>query len=344
MSGLFARAGLPGALLGAALSLGVWGFSSGRTSKLQDLEIASDDNWVDAGFVEMVSPISPPTSLDQSDLIEVWLRLPPGRTVDVTIAADGRPLVVLPPGTLADRVERITSTAGAPIVDVRGTEVLPDGGQQFHMLRRVGPVLRGYAWARGSADEQREADARVAELVPVSAVAKLRRLNDCASCHVAQKPEQLELDPAGLPNRRTDVVGFYQVQAVLGDEQPLERSRPRDTNVDDPFITLACPDGGRPQVGSFDDGRREVRCSGTGVPRARYDVAAGLSAGALRALRVCASRRYLHEHMTDHARAAFQTAFIACGLSETTKLEAGSEPASNLERKETASWTRRAWK
>jgi hypothetical protein len=292
------------------------------------LEIASDDHWVDAGFVEMVSPISPPTSLDGSDLIEVWLRLPPGRAVDVTTATDGRPLLALPPETLADRIERITSTAGSPIVDVRGTEVLHDGGQQFHMLRRAGQSLRGYSWARGSADEQGEADRRVAELVPASAVTKLRRLNDCVSCHTAKKAEQVELGATALPNRRTDGVGFYQVQAVLDDEQPLETSRPRDTNVDEPFVTLSCPDGSRPQVASFDDGRRAVRCAGTGLPRARYDVAAGLRAGASRALRVCASRRYLHEHMTDHARSAFRAAFSACELAETTELGAGSEPAS----------------
>lgn len=343
MSGFFARAGLPAALLGAAVSLCVWASSSRGAAELPDLVIASDDHWLDAGFVEMVSPISPPTSLDESDLIQVWLRLPPGRGVDVVTATDGRPLLALPPGTLADRIERITSSAGSPIVDVRGTELLRDGGQRFHMLRRVDDSLRGYSWTRGSADEQREADRRVAELVPAGAVTKLRRLNDCASCHSTKKAELTEPGAAGLPNRRTDAVGFYQVQAVLDDEQPLETSRPRDTNVDEPFVTFSCADGSRPRVASSDDGRRAVRCSGSALPRARYDIAAGLSAGASRALRVCASRHYLHEHMTDHARSAFRAAFTACGLAETTELEAGSAPAS-IERKETASWTRRAWK
>lgn len=344
MSGFLARAGLPAGLLSAGLALGLWSWSSQRSSQLQDLEIASDDHWIDAGFVEMVSPISPPTSRDESDLIEVWLRLPAGRTVDVTTADGARPLLALPPGTLADRVERIASMTGSRVVDVRGTELLQDGGQQFHMLRRVGQSMRGFSWARGSADGQREADARVAELVPASAVAKLRRLNDCASCHLEKKSEQREVDGSGLPNRRTDDVGFYQVQAVLDDEQPLETTRPRDTNVDEPFVVLSCPNGSPAQQGGFDDGRRTVRCEGNGLPRARYDVAAGLGAGALRALRVCASRRYLYEHMTDRARAAFRAEFAACGLAETTELEAGSVPASDVERKETASWTRRALK
>jgi len=326
------------AVAGCALLAGGAWLATDETP-LEELRIESDDHWPEAGFVEMVSPISPPTSADRDDVIQVWLRLPPSGEVGLAIGADGRPALTLPAGTVADRVERHLTPSGSRVIDVRGTELEAGGGQRFRLLRRSEGGLRGFAWERGAAEQQAEADRRIAELVPSRAVGKLRALNDCARCHFANKSEEVTAGERFTPNRRTDAVGFYQVQAVFDDEQPLERTRPYDTNVGRQFVTLSCMRGGEPRL---EHGQGHPSCADGSTPRARYDVAAARVAGDARALGVCAAREYLGGHMSSEARVAFAAALEACDLDDETtgRREAGLDTTE----KETTSWKRRASK
>src|SRR5215470_10477039 len=159
-----------------------------------------DQHWRANGFVEMVTPLAPPTSGDGGDRITVWLKLPDGEAI-----ARG-PSLRYAPGTVADRVEYL---AGA-IADVRGTRFVADGGELFHVLRRDGDALAGWEWRRGDAELEQRATERVAALVSPPARDRVRRFNECASCHQHDRPPAERADAPG-PRRATDSSGLYQM-------------------------------------------------------------------------------------------------------------------------------------
>src|SRR5215468_5162691 len=87
-----------------------------------------DQHWRTDGFVEMVTPLEPPTTADERDRITVWLKLPDGEAITIG------PSLRYAAGTVADRVEY----SGSAVTDVRGTRFVAGGGELFHVLRGDG--------------------------------------------------------------------------------------------------------------------------------------------------------------------------------------------------------------
>lgn len=280
------------------------------------------------GFVPMVAAIRPPTSLDHSDLVEVWLALPPGAllTVDES-SAQKPPSLRVPTGARVDRIELLHTEAGTHVVDVRGTEFRPEG-EQFHVLEPTErDRLQGVAWLRGDHDAEAGADAALRALlertdVPQGQIDRLVALNRCEVCHFSKKPESALAGAEGLPNRPTDASGLYGLLAVLLDESAVETSRPVDTNLEDPFIRFSCPDDTEEpeQVGAH-GGPRTIRCRNGRPATGHLDVERALDAGDAHANAVCASRRYLFDHMDVSAKRAFATNFSKCHINTKGTLQ-----------------------
>src|SRR5262249_16671586 len=150
-------------------------------------------HWRVDGFVEMVTPLEPPTTSDGRDRITVWLKLPEGEAI-----ASG-PSLRYPAETVADRVEY----SAGEVVDVRGTRFVAGGGELFHVLRREGRALSGFEWRRGDAVREHRAAELVAARVAPPARERFLRFNDCASCHQHDRPQAVRGDTAG-PRRATD--------------------------------------------------------------------------------------------------------------------------------------------
>jgi hypothetical protein len=265
-----------------------------------------DRRWPDGDFVEMVTPLEPPTSADGRDRITVWLKIPDDGRIGLARSLH------YPPGTIADRVEY----DGDEIVDVRGTRFVEDGPELFHVLRRSGVALAGYEWRRGDADLARRATELALALVDEPEREAFRRNNDCEICHHPDLPPATS-GRAARPPRPTDSSGLYQMLAVLSDSAPLDHHRVHEVNVDRPFLHVECPLGASPLLRDGGGGRQHFVCAGGGVPIGHVDVERARMAGDARAQAVCRSRRYLMEHMDAVARAAFEPAFRACGLDAT---------------------------
>ena len=291
--------------------------------------------WEREGFTEMTAPVRPPTTLDGEAHIVVYLRLPKGATIE-TRAVDGEAGATLayPAGTVADRVEYF-ARAGVDeppdrswlAADVRGTSVAP-GTQEFHVYRPssndANADLLGVAWPRGDEPAQREATRALGALVEEGIVAgpaggaarkvsaeHLRAINGCAGCHEISRPPRLRLDAPGLVNRGTDASGFFQVSTVLSDRAPLETYRPRNANAGDRFVRFVCGPGDEPA--RADEGERgAVRCEDGRIPEGILDVRAALGAGDAHARRVCASRRFLYDHLDEIGRRRFADVIRAC--------------------------------
>lgn len=304
-------------------------------------EIVDHDSWAKQGFVEMTPPVRLPSDGAGRDKIEVWLRVPEGGRITARKLADGRATIAFPPGTIADRVEswgyaRAEGDGGGwkySVTDVRGTRLDVNGAEMFHVFVPVGPEpgarLVGWEWARSDRLQQRAATQflishleRMRTLQdrgrPQSAeerrelIEDYRRNNDCAKCHAHDKPVQTSR-VRGI-HRATDSNGFYVPLSVLMDTVPLERHRPRDMNVGDPFLTITCPtQGDHPVLAQGAAGAREYRCLQGGSPSGTLDVKKALAANDARTIALCKSRAYLRAHMDDHARTLFATQFADCG-------------------------------
>ena len=119
--------------------------------------------------------------------------------------------------------------------------------------------------------------------------------------------------PSRTPaNMLTDSQGFFQPITVLANRMTVRDSRKWDLNADDPFITVWC---GNERVRAVTEGdSRSYRCADGGVPVGELQLAAALKNKDAHALQVCASRRYLYQHMDSKARKAYHTAFAECSI------------------------------
>ena len=257
-------------------------------------------HWQASGFVEMVTPLLPPTSVDGRDRITVWLKLPDAGQIDLA------PSLRFPAGTVSDRVEYMDGK----VVDVRGTRFLADGVELFHVLRRKGDALVGYEWPRGDVEAQHTATEMATALVEQPMKERFRRFNDCEACHQHDRPPAVR-DDVARPPRATDSSGLYQMLAVLVDTTQLDHHRPREQNVDLPYVHVECAGGGSASLES-DGGARRYTCEGNVLPLGHVDIARGHAAGDARIASVCASRKYLEQHMVADARARFAASFTAC--------------------------------
>lgn len=280
--------------------------------------------WLDEGFIKMTPPVRLPSDREGRDKIEVWLMVGDGK-IGARRLDDGRVTLSFPAGTVADRVESL----GDAVIDVRGTTLLADG-ELFHVYVPEGEApsaLVGWEWRRGDKDAEASATrallARLdttkrklrgepapSERQHANSLASYAKNNACATCHVHDKPPVLVGDAVHRP---TDASGFYVPLSVLADAVPLERHRPWETNVNDPFLALTCADGHAPRL-LKQDGVRMFSCGTPEIPMGRLDVTRAVAARDERALDVCRSRRALHERMDAEARALFAEAFRVCGL------------------------------
>jgi hypothetical protein len=280
--------------------------------------------WTRSGFVEMTPSIRLP-SRDGNERIVVWAFIPPGGRVHVEPRATGRPTLRFPPGTILDRVDLADAREPASVQDVRGTRFEADGDEYFHVLRPfASSILSGFEWRRGNAAAARlvtsDMRARLADAVDSdgdgpseTALDLFERQNDCASCHVHDKPEQRDRGrDRALPNRATDANGLYTIATVLTDSAPLETHRARDMNENDPYVSVACLDGSDARF-VVRGARRHFVCFDGGAPYATLDMRRALALGDSRARGVCRSRAYLGDHMDAEGRRVFADAFAECG-------------------------------
>jgi hypothetical protein len=281
------------------------GLLVGLSGRVNEVHIDEPAAWNKRGYVELVPPLLLPTSNDENDDIRVWIKLPEGGRISVD---KGR--LVYPAGTVVERVEQVAGR----VVDVRGTRFAADG-ERFHVLRAVGARLEGFEWSRGDADAQMRATELLQGLLRRSSVdergiARLARLNVCASCHNHDRAEAKRQTDA-RPHRGTDGAGLYVPRSVLEDRAPLDQHRQRERNIGR-FVTVSCGDGPAQLV--EEGGVRFYRCANGAVPVGRFDIAAARAAGDSHAAAVCESRRWLRANLDDAGRAAFASAFAACGF------------------------------
>ncbi|MGH8320225.1 MAG: hypothetical protein ACREUL_20030 [Steroidobacteraceae bacterium] len=288
------------------------------------------DYWRNAGFVDMVGPAQLPTDKATGDHIAVWLRIPRGKKITVQWLPDQKRYTVkFPPRTVADRVESAKNEHDAMLVihgisDVRGARIGADGEIWFHDYEPIPgePIkwLKGYEWLRTDpAGDSLAADSLIKLFYPGAPtkadteMAEFRRLNQCGACHQRNRPVPVTASKDGLSFPETDADGFYQPITVLTDTMTLVNIRPWDLNAGDPYITVWC---GRKkaQLTTQDHSYRRYTCSDNGVPTGRLDILAAFRHRDSHALKVCAARRYLYQHMAKDARKAFARGFAECSI------------------------------
>ena len=122
------------------------------------------------------------------------------------------------------------------------------------------------------------------------------------------------------PNRGTDGGGFFQPETVLSDRAVIEQHRPREMNVDDPYIKFHCFGDGssdsEPVWTQRQNGTKWPTCADQSNPIGVVDIPAGLAANDIHVKRLCTSRKALYDLMNDEARKAFADAFAACKIGQ----------------------------
>jgi hypothetical protein len=294
--------------------------------------------WKDNGFTVMTPAVPLPVKKGENSRVNVWVKVPEGKTIDVKDGPSG-PILVWPPGAEADRVEGLKHKGKGfwRPGDVRGSQML-EGGDQMHRVYRPlkgwsGPMF-GYRWKRSKLEHEQAVhdviDARFrrgeGQLHPVKGeqldkrIAVTMERGKCVACHKLEKPEDTKI---AVPARMTDAAGWFQPMAVLKSTVPLERYRNRMMAALNPHVSFTCPDGKAPDRTEKKDGVLRLGCRDDHLVTAAIDIKAGLAAGDAHSKAVCASRQFLFEHMTAAARDAFKAAFSECGIAA-----ASSSPSS----------------
>ena len=323
---LLALAALVGATLGLSEE-GRWSHPElGPGSRRLVIE-APDAHWSREGFVELVTPLAPPTRRDGGSRIEIWVRLPVG----ARFTTDEAGALRWPEGAEADRVERLRVDGRWVVGDVRGVRIGEGGLRHMRLLRPerpgAGARLVGYEWSEATPGLERAAHAALAELIRAGggrahggvsaerAASLLASRSGCVACHAKGRPARARVGE-GVPFRATDGDGFYSPLAVMGDAQPLERYRPRDPNLLRPAVRARCPDGSEALHDADGRGGLVARCAEGALPTASLDFEAGLASDEPRARGACASRRWLADHMDAPTRESFADALAPCRASE----------------------------
>lgn len=318
-----ARRAAVGAVVAAA-ALGALWFSPprGDPPRPEGSIVLEDPGTFWSTWVEMVPPLRLPQDRDGEGDIRVFLALPPGGVIHTD--PDGT--LTFPAGTVSDRVEHRNGS----VVDVRGTR-LTATGELFHVYRPLtqepGGPLFGFEWARGDAAAQLAATRKLHDAIAAglgfgvdeapdeqvdrdAVAARLAAFNQCDRCHGHRKPERTSAtgEPP-VPRRGTDGSGFYVPHYVLKDSAPLDRHRAVEANAGDPHVRFRCADGAQPVL---ERRTAHLACKDGSVPVGTYALAAALAAGDERARRVCASRRFLHEHLDAAGKELHAAAVAPC--------------------------------
>ena len=276
--------------------------------------------WRAGGFIELTTPVRPPTTEDGAAHIVVVLRPPQGTVLRLQ---SSEPLAFdLPVGTTAARVEYAGTEHAADhpveaswrILDVRQFDWTAEG-IACTVLRPDGEgLLVGLRWRCGV-----NADAQAGELLATfvregrfagprssngreHSAHRIRLVNDCRTCHQFGRAEDRRT--TALVQRGTDAAGLFSLRSVFRDEDPVERYRPVDPNVGDPTMTPVCP-GSEIDVAS-------ARCRDGLRPRLHVDVARGIRERNAHAAQLCEARRQLSSLLDPAGRAALQGTLVAC--------------------------------
>ena len=286
--------------------------------------------WASNGYVELSPAIKVSIPPGGESETAVYLKLPKDGLIEVIPASGSETAnIKLPVGSIIDRVAMVRFRDGTfGVEDVRGTRWDEQGTEWFHVYRPSGASpnapLQGYEWRRGNADEQRQAtDLMTAYLAKTPMppygglpdrrdIRQFRNLNNCAGCHQLSKPEA-RASGEPLPPWPTDARGLYVPIAVLSDSGLLSDTDDwNDPNAGNPQVTVLC--GDQPAELAGGGSRQWFSCANAKLPKGVRNIAEGFRSGDAYAIKVCASRRTLYEHMTRDARKAFTAAFNACGL------------------------------
>lgn len=286
--------------------------------------------WKQSGFVEMVPPVRLPTDKSIHEYVRVWLRIPAGRNVAVTWLPDQkRYTLTFPPGTVADRIDGGEHAKQAMftvdgIADVRGATLVADGKTWWHVYEpvpgRSSTWLHGYAWRRtGPKGDNLAADSLIKLYYPGAPakadkeMAIFRRLNQCGACHQVNRPIPARANDKGSAFPETDADGFYQPITVLTDSMTLVNDRPWDLNADDPYISVWCGKT-KARLTTRGDAYRRYMCPDHVMAVGKLDMMAALKHHDPHAMKVCAARKYLYEHMNANGRKAFEKGFSECSI------------------------------
>ncbi|HEX5436473.1 MAG TPA: hypothetical protein VFW98_04905 [Gemmatimonadaceae bacterium] len=287
--------------------------------------------WPQHGFVQMEPPVRLPTTKSIHEYVMVWLRIPAGEKIGVRWLPDQkRYTLTFPPGTVADRIDGGQNAKQAMftvngIADVRGATIAADGRVWWHVYEPVpgksSKWLMGDAWLRsGPAGDDLAADSLLKLYYPGAPtkakqeMAEFRRLNQCGACHQTNRPiPKTTASKYGFATPETDATGFFQPITVLTDPMTLVNDRPWDLNVDDPYITVWCGTH-KAKLHTKGNSERWYSCTDHRVPVGKLEMAAALKHKDPHARKVCASRRYLYEHMTAKGRDDFARYFAECSI------------------------------
>lgn len=308
-----------------------WAPVFGQTIHLHAVRIPNRISyWPQHGFVEMVPPARLPTDKSIHEYIRVWLRIPAGENIGVQWLQDQKRYTLkFPPGTVADRVDGGEHQKQAMftlngIADVRGARIGANGRTWWHVYEPVpgeSPNWQeGFKWLRtDDHGDNRAADSLIKLYYPGAPttarqeMARFRKLNRCGACHQFNRPIPTKTTANGFSMPETDADGFFQPITVLADTMTLVNMRPWDMNAGDPYITVWCG-GYKARLTVKGDSYRRYTCPDHHVPVGKLDMAAALRHNDPHALKVCASRRYLYEHMTAKGRKAFARYFEECSI------------------------------
>jgi len=295
---------------------------------VKPVEIADPEHyWQAGGFIKLTTPVRISVARGTDTL--VYLKLPPTGTITTHYLADQKRMTfVFPAGTASDRVTIAQGGDGKGFVsDVRGTRWGDDGTEYFRVLRptslAANAPLTGFEWPRKDAKAQAGATAELIKMMraiggKVKELAASGRdlerfasLNECQSCHVANKPAGKNPDDP-LPPWPTDGSGLYVPPAVLDDAAALSTADYfDDPNVGDKFVVAKCNSGKGANV-LHEDGAGFYGCADQSMPVGHYDFTGAMKANEAHARDVCASRKYLFDRMDEAGRKAFAPAIAVC--------------------------------
>jgi hypothetical protein len=326
------------ALLVAAAGYRYWDESRPQRALLPALPVdltyverpVSATQWLREGFVEMVSPVRPPSSNDGTIRIVSYVYLPVGAQLQLRVV-DGEAGLLVPPGTRAERVEYLGAGErdAAPVdswrvLDVRATafaateerfSVLRPRGNQGKPASDMAGGLLGISWTRGKSDKlatqflgvlmrQGAFGGLANSAALIDAAAHLEGINACAGCHIANQRGRTRVTDAGIVNRSADASGLFQFTSIMQTRLPFETYRPRNMNQGDVLIARYCG----AQLMAPD----ALSCPAGQVLEGELDVRAGVRANDTHTLRVCASRRAIAAHMDATTLSYFREPLAAC--------------------------------
>lgn len=315
----------------------LWGTAAfGQNIHLHAVHIPNQVSyWPQHGFVEMVPPVRLPTDKSIHEYIMVWLRIPAGEKISTQWLPDQKRYTLkFPPGTVADRVdggehqkEAMFTVNG--IADVRGARIDANGRTWWHVYEPVPGQspnwLKGFEWLRTDKHNDNVAADSLIKLyypgTPIKAtqeMATFRKLNQCGACHQLNRPipttvTRTSFGFSSLALPETDADGFFQPITVLTDTMTMVNIRPWDLNAGDPYITVWCGEH-KAKLTVKGDSYGRYTCPDHRVPVGKLDMTAALRNKDAHALKVCASRSYLYEHMTAKGRKDFARYFEECSI------------------------------